>query len=67
MDMDKLKDKILEQGITHEELALRLGITVKTLNLKLNKRSRITIRDAEGMSKILNIENPSTIFFTSKS
>ncbi|WP_158291388.1 helix-turn-helix transcriptional regulator [Desulfosporosinus sp. Sb-LF] len=62
-----MKEKILEKGITYEELALGLGITVKTLNLKLSKRSRITIQDAEDMSKILNIENPSNIFFASQS
>jgi len=65
LDMNKLKDKILEEGITNKELASKLGISVKTLNEKLNSRSRITIREAEAMSKILKIENPSNIFFTS--
>lgn len=67
MDVDKLKDKISEEGMTKEELAFRLGISVKTLNAKLNNRSRITVREADKLTKILKIENPSDIFFTPQS
>lgn len=67
MDMDKLKEKILEERITRGELASKLGISLKTLNAKLNIRSCITVREAEKMTKILKIDNPSDIFFTSKS
>lgn len=67
MDMNKLKNQILEEGITNKDLASKLGISVKTLNAKLNNRSRITVREAEAMSKILRIDNPSDIFFTPQS
>lgn len=67
MDVDKLKGKISEQGITKEELAFRLGISVKTLNSKLHNRSSITVREADKLTKILKIENPSDIFFTPQS
>lgn len=67
MDTNKLKGKIAEEEMTQKELAFRLGITVKTLNAKLNDRSRITIREADKMSKILKIANPSDIFFAPQS
>lgn len=67
MDMNKLKNRILEEGITCKDLASKLGISAKTLNEKLNNRSRITVREAKAMSKILKIDNPSDIFFPSQS
>ena len=67
MDMGKLKDKIAEEGMAKEELAFRLGISVKTLNAKLNSRSRITVCEADKLTKILKIENPSDIFFSPQS
>lgn len=67
MDVEKLKDKILEKGMTNDDLAFRLGISVKTLNAKLKNRSHITIQEADNLVKILKIANPSDIFFTPQS
>ncbi len=67
MDMEKLKGKISEEGMTKDELAFRMGISVKALNAKLNYRTRITVCEAEKMRKILKIENPSVIFFNHQS
>lgn len=67
VDGDKLKCKISEEGMTIGELAFRLDISVKTLNAKLNNRSRITVREAEKLRKILKIVDPSAIFFAHKS
>ncbi len=66
MNINKLKGKMVEQGITQEKLAQKLGISVQALNAKLNNRSCLTIKEAKGITNILNIENPSEIFFNSK-
>ncbi|MBZ9634695.1 helix-turn-helix transcriptional regulator [Clostridium sp. FP1] len=66
MNINKLKGKMVEAGISQEKLAQKLGITVQALNAKLNNRSCLTIEEAKGITNILNIENPSEKFFNSK-
>jgi transcriptional regulator with XRE-family HTH domain len=64
MNINKLKGKIVEEGLTQEKLAVKLGISVQALNAKLNNRSSLTIREAQMITEILNIHNPSEIFFS---
>lgn len=63
MNSDMLKGKMVEKRYTQKKLADELGITVQSLNAKLNKRSQFTIAEAMNMISILNIENPVEIFF----
>ena len=63
MNINKLKGKIVEAGMTQEKLAVNLGISVQSLNAKLNNRSCLTIEEAKKITDILNIENPIDIFF----
>lgn len=66
MNINKLKAKIVEEGMTQEKLATKLGISVQALNAKLNKRSSFTIEEAQMITKVLNIDNPGEIFFVHK-
>lgn len=64
MNSDILKGKIVEKKYTQKRLAEEIGITIQSLNAKLNKRSQFTIDEAVKIISILEIENPIEIFFT---
>lgn len=63
MQVNKLKAKMTESGYTQKELAENMGITVQTLNSKLNGRTIFSLDEVISITKILNIENPIEIFF----
>ena len=64
MNSDMLKGKMTEKKYTQKKLAKEMGITTQALNAKLNKRSSFTIDEATKIISILEINNPSEIFFT---
>lgn len=64
MQTNKLKAKMVEMGYTQIKLAKEMGITVQSLNSKLNGRSGFSLDEAISITKILQIENPVDIFFT---
>lgn len=63
MSFDKLKGKMTEKRISQEKMAGMLGITVQSLNAKLNGRSQFTLNEVVSITKILNLDNPVDIFF----
>ena len=65
MNIIKLKSKMVEQGMTQKKLAANIGISVQAINAKLNNRSCLTIEETRKIICILNIDNPSEIFFDS--
>lgn len=62
MKVNKIRAKMVELGFTQKKLASSMGITVQTLNSKLNGRSGLTLDEAISITKILNIANPTEIF-----
>lgn len=67
MQTNKIRAKMVELGYTQKKLASSMGITVQTLNSKLNGRSVLTLDEAISITKILKITNPTEIFFSSMS
>jgi len=63
MSFDKLKGKMTESRISQEKLARHLGITVQSLNAKLNGRSQFTLEEVVKITKVLALEDPVDIFF----
>lgn len=63
MNRNKLKGKIMEHQFTQEKLAGLLGISVQSLNAKLNGRRKFNLDEVVSITQILNIENPVEIFF----
>lgn len=63
MNINKLKAKIVENGLTQEQLARKMGISVQNLNAKLNKRANLSLNEVISLVKILNITDPVAIFF----
>lgn len=65
VDINKLKGKMVENGLTQAQTAELIGIHKDTLGRKL--RSGVFGTDeVEKLIDVLNIENPAEIFFVKK-
>lgn len=67
MNVNKLKGKIVENGLNVSQLASSIGIDRTTLYRKLTSNGdTLTISEAEKISKVLNLsmEEVNAIFFT---
>ncbi len=63
MQINKIKSRMTELGYTQQKLAIAMGVTVQTLNAKLNGRSKFSLDEVISIIKILKLEDPMTIFF----
>ena len=63
MSFDKLKGKMAERKISQEKLSRELGITVQSLNAKINGRSQFTLEEVIKITSFLFLEDPVDIFF----
>jgi transcriptional regulator with XRE-family HTH domain len=63
MSFDKLKGKMTEGHLSQKSMAEALGITVQTLNAKLNGRSQFTLEEVVRITDILSLKDPVDIFF----
>lgn len=67
VNVNKLRGKIIEKGLSVKELADNLEMDRSTLYRKMNSEGdTMTINDAEKISKILNLtlEEVNSIFFS---
>lgn len=65
INANKLRGKIAEAGMTQKEVAREIGMTAKTFSGKL-KTGKFGLDEAEKIIKLLNITDPSLIFFADK-
>lgn len=63
MSFDKLKGKMTEAHVSQDKLSKMLGITVQSLNAKLNGRSQFTLEEVVKITEYLKLKNPVDIFF----
>lgn len=63
MSFDKLKGKMAEAHVSQDKLSKQLGITVQSLNAKINGRSPFTLEEVVKITDYLNLEDPVNIFF----
>ena len=63
MKFGKLKGLMTEKGYSQNKLANRLGISVQSLNSKLNERNKFTLREVVKIVEVLEIENIRPYFF----
>jgi transcriptional regulator with XRE-family HTH domain len=62
--VELLRGKMAEKSVTQEKLAKALGVSLKTLSIKMNTRPETFSQlEIEGIIKFLEIENPVPIFF----
>ena len=67
VNVNKLRGKIVEQGITVEKLASQIGIDRSTLYRKMNNEGEsFTIKEANLICKALNLngQEATAIFFS---
>ncbi len=66
VNVNKLRAKIVENGINIEALANMSGINKATIYRRLNQPDEITIEEADKLVKVLNIDanEALAIFFT---
>lgn len=62
-DKNRLKAQMVLRGMTTKELAAQLNIDESTFYRKLKNNGQFTREELAIMIKVLNIENPSEIFF----
>lgn len=62
-DKNRLKAQMVLRGMTTKELAAKLNIDESTFYRKLKNNGQFTREELAIMIKVLNIENPSEIFF----
>lgn len=65
---EKLKGKIVENGMTQEQLAELLGITIATINYKVNNKSEFKASEIKKLAETLHLtdEEVNAIFFADK-
>lgn len=63
MSFDKLKGKMTEAHVSQDKLSKHLGITIQSLNAKINGRSPFTLEEVVKITDYLSLENPVDIFF----
>lgn len=59
----ELKAQMVRKGFTQEKLANAIGITTKTLNLKI-KCGKFQLGEVQAIIKVLEISDPNPIFFS---
>ena len=64
MSFDKLKGKMVEAHVSQAKLSEKLGITVQSLNAKLNGRTQFTLEEAVKITGFLKLKDPIDIFFS---
>lgn len=63
MDLNKLRGVLAEKRITQVALAKALNLSIKSVNAKLNGKVAITVEEANAITKVAGISNPTEIFF----
>ena len=65
LDRNRLNEALSDEGITVQELAGRLGMSVEEFERKISS-SQFGLQDAEAVIQVLNLKNPESIFFPEK-
>ena len=67
MNVNKLKGKIAEKGLSIEKLAQKIGVDRSSLYRKLNNAEKITIGEASRMKDVLEMTpEEATLIFLSE-
>lgn len=62
VNVNEIRARMALLGITQKDLAKSLGVSEKTMSLKMSS-GKFGLEEAKVLIQILDIENPSEIFF----
>lgn len=65
INVNLIKAKIVENGMTQEQVAKQIGMCAKTFSLKMSS-GKFGLDEAEKMIKILKIDDPNRYFFANQ-
>ena len=65
INVNLIRAKIVEKGMTQEQVAKEMGISAKTFSIKMST-GKFGLHEADKMIEILNIEEPTKYFFADK-
>ena len=65
INANKIRARIVELGMTQQQVAEKIGMSAKTFSLKMNS-GKFGLDEAEKMIEILKIAKPETYFFTNE-
>lgn len=63
INANMIRAKIVERGMTQQQLAAEIGMSAKTFSIKM-KNGKFGLDEADKMIKVLQIEKPEHYFFT---
>jgi Helix-turn-helix. len=58
INVNLLKSKIMAAGYTQAKLASKAGLSINSLNAKVNGKQKFNTDEVEKLCKLLNINNP---------
>ncbi len=64
MNVNKLKAKFVEHGMTQNDVAKSIGIANNSLSRKLAGKSEFTLGEVVRLCRVLEIAEPTEIFFS---
>ena len=67
MNSNLLRAALAQRGMTQGKLAKLVGISPNSLSRKLNGKRQFTLGEVEAISRVLELQNPATVFFDRKS
>ena len=63
INANKIRARIVELGMTQQQVAEKIGMSAKTFSIKMNN-GKFGLDEADRMIKVLKIDQPNSYFFT---
>ena len=63
INANKIRARIVELGMTQQQVAEKIGMSAKTFSIKLNN-GKFGLDEAEKLIDVLQIDEPVSYFFT---
>ena len=63
INANKIRARIVEMGMTQQQVAEQIGMSAKTFSIKMNN-GKFGLDEAERMIEVLKIDKPNNYFFT---
>ena len=63
INANKIRARIVELGMTQQQVAEQIGMSAKTFSIKMNN-GKFGLDEADRMIEVLKIDKPDNYFFT---